>query len=145
MNAGADFINNKFAGADQSKIDEKAQASQQSRPQENRGPLENTWYIQQQQNELNTIRERYLNMSNQQVEAMTPADMLNVTYEFNKKQNDFMHSMSKIKGMYMDDDEGTSSEGRAPKINQFKHLKMGCSSSSSSFHNEAGFNIFEEI
>ena len=24
-------------------------------------------------------------------------------------------------------------------------MKLGCSSSSSSFHNEAGFNIFEEI
>ena len=73
---------------------------------------------------------------------MTPADMLNVTYEINKKRNDFMNSMSKSKGLYLEDDEGTSSEGKLEKI---KQVKMGCSSSSSSFHNEAGFNIFEEI
>jgi hypothetical protein len=35
-------------------------------------------------NELNSMREKYLNMSGGDMEAITPAEMLNITYEFNK-------------------------------------------------------------
>ena len=45
-----------------------------------------------------------------------------------------------------DDDEGTSTDGKADKIKKFNKSKHKMhSSSSSSFHNEARFNIFEEI
>ncbi len=32
------------------------------------------------------MREKYFNMSTFEIEAMTPADMLNITYEYNKKK-----------------------------------------------------------
>jgi hypothetical protein len=35
-------------------------------------------------NELNSMREKYLSMSGNEMEAITPAEMLNITYEFNK-------------------------------------------------------------
>jgi uncharacterized phage-associated protein len=35
-------------------------------------------------NELNSMREKYLSMSGNELEAITPAEMLNITYEFNK-------------------------------------------------------------
>ena len=35
-------------------------------------------------NELNSMREKYFNMSGVEMEAITPAEMLNITYEFNK-------------------------------------------------------------
>lgn len=34
--------------------------------------------------ELNSMREKYLNMSHEHMDAITPAEMLNITYEFNK-------------------------------------------------------------
>lgn len=36
------------------------------------------------QNDLNSMREKYLSMSGNDMEAITPAEMLNITYEFNK-------------------------------------------------------------
>ena len=35
-------------------------------------------------NELNSMREKYLNMSGVEMEAITPAEMLNITYELIK-------------------------------------------------------------
>lgn len=34
--------------------------------------------------DLHSMREKYLNMSGIELEAITPAEMLNITYEFNK-------------------------------------------------------------
>ena len=31
------------------------------------------------------MREKYFNLNTFEIEAMTPADMLNITYEYNKK------------------------------------------------------------
>ena len=36
------------------------------------------------------MRERYLNMSSVDMDRLTPADMLNITYEYNKKKDNFM-------------------------------------------------------
>jgi hypothetical protein len=35
-------------------------------------------------NELNSMREKYLNMSGVEMDGITPAEMLNITYEFNR-------------------------------------------------------------
>ena len=40
--------------------------------------------LQKTETELNSMRDKYLNMSGLELEAMTPAQMLNITYEFNK-------------------------------------------------------------
>ena len=42
-------------------------------------------YIREQQKELNTMREKYLNMSDFQMEELRPVDILNLTFEHNKK------------------------------------------------------------
>tara|TARA_B110000285_G_C15029535_1_gene565963 strand:- start:608 stop:1144 length:537 start_codon:yes stop_codon:yes gene_type:complete len=66
------------------------------------------------------MREKYLNMGDE-ANSLTPADMLNLTFEYNKKKALLEANMNC----------------------QDKQSKE--SSSSSSCRNEAGFNIFEEM
>jgi len=69
------------------------------------------------------MRKKYLNMSGADMEQLTPADILNITYEHNQKRMAIMeHSQRHL----------------SKEIRNY-------SSSSSSLQNEAGFNIFEEI
>ena len=77
------------------------------------------------------MREKYLNMSGFELEKLTAMDMLNITYEHNRKQailanlnNSDMSEQKRIRGVGL--------------------IKDSSSSSSSSARNEARFNIFEE-
>lgn len=91
----------------------------------------NTWH-QQQQQELNSMREKYLNLSGFEIDAMTPADMLNITYEYNKKR-------AMMQAMMFDRKQGDNlnSDGQCKTYSD--------SSSSQSQQNIAQFNIFEEL
>ena len=39
---------------------------------------------------MNSIREKYINLSSYEINALSPADMLNITYEYNKKRAIFV-------------------------------------------------------
>lgn len=80
------------------------------------------------------MREKYLNLSGFEIDAMTPAEMLNITYEYNRKRA-LMQAMMFDKRK--DDDLG-------PKPSE-SHSLSNSSSSSRSQQNVAQFNIFEEL
>jgi hypothetical protein len=43
-------------------------------------------WVKQQQDELNQMREKYLSMNSFQIQEMKPVDLLNLTFEHNKKK-----------------------------------------------------------
>lgn len=94
---------------------------------QNSAQVENTSqqsdWIKSQQNELNSMREKYMSMSGNEMEGLRPVDILNITFEHNKR-----------KAMIIN---------RVANKEEPMHTKQ--SSSSSSCKNEASFNIFEEI
>lgn len=92
-----------------------------SSQEEDSKQMKSSMWIKQQQNELNSMREKYMNMSCMDVQNLTPVDMLNITFEHNKRKANIINSHHTSK------------------------RDIIVSSSSSSAKNNAGFNILEEM
>jgi len=48
--------------------------------------------------ELNILREKYINLSSNEIERLSTAEMLNITYEYNRKRVEMMESITGIRG-----------------------------------------------
>jgi|LauGreDrversion4_2_1035121.scaffolds.fasta_scaffold972692_1 hypothetical protein len=48
--------------------------------------------------ELNILREKYINLSSNEIERLSTAEMLNITYEYNRKRVELMESIGGIRG-----------------------------------------------
>lgn len=47
--------------------------------------------------ELNILREKYINLSSNEIERLSTAEMLNITYEYNRKRVEMMESITVIR------------------------------------------------
>lgn len=48
--------------------------------------------------ELNMLREKYINLSSNEIERLSTAEMLNITYEYNRKRVEMIEAMEGIRG-----------------------------------------------
>ena len=97
-------------------------------------------WIAKQKEELSSMRDKYLNMSRVEVEKLSAADMVNITFDLNRKQAMMADLWNKSLVKSSDNSSGSSS-----KLVRSHPYKQPLSSSSSSCKNEASFNILEEI
>ena len=97
------------------------------------------------------MREKYFNLNTFEIEAMTPADMLNITYEYNKKQSIIQEKEEKfqLKSSIDQKNSGSKQSSKMQMLMESMNEKLVSnkmsSSSSSSQENIAAFNILEEM
>ena len=47
--------------------------------------------------ELNMLREKYINLSSNEIERLSTAEMLNITYQYNRKRVEIMEAIGGVR------------------------------------------------